>query len=181
MRRFLVPVLALSLLTSACFGTFQATRAVWNFNRDVGNKWLQEVVFLVFAIAPVYFVAGLVDVLALNTIEFWTGDNPMARTRVPVGEGRYVELERSEDGTLTVRDGDKVVRIVRDEAGLQATDAAGQVIATAHEVDGAFVMVDGAGSRSIDARAMARAATGPEALRELIVGLGGAGAVCAAR
>jgi hypothetical protein len=181
MRRFLAPLLALSLLTSACFGSFQATRAVWGFNRDVGGKVVQEVVFLAMVIVPVYEIAGLADVLIFNTIEFWTGNNPVADARVPVGDDRYVELERSEDGTLTVREGDRVVRITRDEAGLQATDAAGEVIATGHLVDGAFVVVDGEGSRSVDARAMARAAASPESARELILGLAGAGAVCAAR
>jgi hypothetical protein len=35
-------------------------------------------VFVVFHIIPVYEVAGVIDALVLNTIEFWSGNNPVS-------------------------------------------------------------------------------------------------------
>src|SRR4051812_37347309 len=64
--------------SSACFGGFHVTRKVYDFNKKVSpNKFVQEVVFLAFNIVPVYYVAGAADVLVVNTIEFWTGTNPV--------------------------------------------------------------------------------------------------------
>ena len=183
MRRFLVPLLAASLLLSACFGSFRATRAVWQFNDDVSpNKFVDEVVFLAMVIVPVYGIASLADALIFNTIEFWTGSNPLASNGAPAGDAAYVEVERNEDGSLTLRGADRTIRIERDEAGLQALDEAGEVIATAHRVDGALVVVDREGAKTVSAGALARvAATGPSAARELALGFAGQDALCVAR
>lgn len=77
----LVIMSALLVFTStlqSCFGSFNLTKKVYKFNKEVGNKWLQELVFIVFCILPVYNIAGFVDVFILNLIEFWTGSNPMS-------------------------------------------------------------------------------------------------------
>lgn len=74
----LVLVLCLfSFVLSGCYGSFQLTRKLWKWNGTVGDKWINEVVFLVMNIVPVYGVAGLVDVIVVNSIEFWTGKNPV--------------------------------------------------------------------------------------------------------
>lgn len=183
MRRFLVPVVAASLLLSACFGSFKATQGVWRFNDDVSdNKFVDEIVFLAMNIVPIYGIAALGDVILFNTIEFWTGDNPLARSGAPEADEASVEVQRDEDGSLTLRRGDEVIRIVRDEAGLQAIDAAGEVISTAHRVDGALVVVDRSGVRTVSAEALARvAAGGPQVARELALGFAAEGALCAVR
>jgi hypothetical protein len=75
----LVLVLCLfSFVLSGCYGSFQLTRKLWKWNGTVGDKWINEVVFLVMNIVPVYGVAGLVDVIVVNSIEFWTGKNPVS-------------------------------------------------------------------------------------------------------
>ena len=79
-RRTVVLTLTAAALTSSsgCFGSFNVTRKVYGFNKSVSpNKFVQEVVFLAFAIVPVYGVAGFVDVVVANTVEFWTGKNPV--------------------------------------------------------------------------------------------------------
>jgi len=64
--------------TSACFGSFNLTRKVYGFNKDVSkDKFVQELVFLAFNIVPVYGIAGFLDAVVVNTVEFWTGKNPV--------------------------------------------------------------------------------------------------------
>lgn len=67
-----------SLVQTGCIGSFSLTNKVLDFNRDLGDKFVQEAVFIAFLIIPVYEVTTLVDALVLNSIEFWTGDNPVS-------------------------------------------------------------------------------------------------------
>ena len=66
-----------SLATVGCYGPFNLTRRVHKWNGQAGDKWVQEVVFLAFAIVPVYGFAALGDAIVFNSIEFWTGNNPV--------------------------------------------------------------------------------------------------------
>lgn len=64
--------------TSACFGSFNLTRKVYGFNKGVSNdKFVRELVFLAFNFVPVYGAAGFIDAVVVNTVEFWTGKNPI--------------------------------------------------------------------------------------------------------
>lgn len=72
-------VSALLLISlSGCFGNFALTRKAYQFNESVGDKWVQQVVFWIMNIVPVYYAAGVLDVVLFNTVEFWTGSNPVA-------------------------------------------------------------------------------------------------------
>jgi hypothetical protein len=66
------------LIQTGCFGSFSLTRKVYNFNARVGDKFVNELVFLVFVVVPVYEISGLIDAVILNFIEFWSGSNPVA-------------------------------------------------------------------------------------------------------
>lgn len=83
-----------SLTFSSCIGTFVLTNRVLNWNRQVGNKFVNELVFFAFWILPVYEVVGLADVLVLNSIEFWSGSNPItASTKtIDTDHGRYLVI-----------------------------------------------------------------------------------------
>lgn len=71
--------LTVSLTQYSYIGSFQLTNNLYNWNRnDVSGKWGQELVFLAFVILPVYSLALLADGVVLNSIEFWTGQNPLA-------------------------------------------------------------------------------------------------------
>lgn len=80
LKILLTILLMSSVLTTqtGCFGSFGLTMKVYDFNKGVGDKWVQELVFLVMCAVPVYEIAGFIDVVVLNTIEFWTGSNPVA-------------------------------------------------------------------------------------------------------
>lgn len=62
--------------STSCIGSFSLTNRLLGWNRNVSNKFVNELVFFAFWILPVYEVSGLADLLVLNTIEFWSGQNP---------------------------------------------------------------------------------------------------------
>ena len=71
-------VLSLSFVQTSCIGGFKLTNKVYDFNKNLGSKFVNELVFLLMVIVPVYEISLLIDGLIINSIEFWTGSNPMA-------------------------------------------------------------------------------------------------------
>ncbi|MDE6825218.1 MAG: DUF3332 domain-containing protein, partial [Paramuribaculum sp.] len=67
----------LLLSQSSCIGTFSLTNNLLSWNRQIDNKFVNELVFFAFWILPVYEVSALADILVLNSIEFWSGNNPV--------------------------------------------------------------------------------------------------------
>ena len=90
----LVIALAGSMLTTSCIGNFALTNKLLAWNKTISNKFVNELVFFAFWIIPVYEVSALADVLVFNTIEFWSGNNPVdvaAADRVVEGsDGKYI-------------------------------------------------------------------------------------------
>jgi hypothetical protein len=80
---FLAPLLLFTTSLSACFGTFGLTRKVYTMNSNVGGKFVQTLVMYALTIVQVYTIAGFLDLIVFNLIEFWSGSNPMA---MKVGE-----------------------------------------------------------------------------------------------
>jgi len=85
--RFLSAVLGLSLMTTSCVGQFGLFNKVleWNIQTGQNNKWFQEGLFLLLNIIPVYGGALLVDGIVLNSVEFWTGTNPVTNKKAITG------------------------------------------------------------------------------------------------
>jgi len=80
MKRRTIVTLLLCMLTlsTACYGPFNATRRLHNWNGNVvENEWGQEGIFLGLVIIPVYGLWMLGDVIIFNSIEFWGGTNPI--------------------------------------------------------------------------------------------------------
>ena len=90
---FLCFLLSGSILFSSCIGSFQLFNNLREWNQGIGDKFVNELVFLAFNIIPIYGVAYIADVLVLNSIEFWTGNNPVAQA----GDVKEV---RGEDGIM---------------------------------------------------------------------------------
>ena len=77
--RALAGVLCLSIMASGCYGPFNLTRSLHDWNGTVvENEWGQEGIFLLLAIFPVYGLCMLGDAIIFNSIEFWGGDNPIS-------------------------------------------------------------------------------------------------------
>ena len=121
--------------SAGCFGTFALTRKLWNWNNTVSpNKWVKELVFFVFAVVPVYGLAALGDALIFNSIEFWSGNNPIA-------DGK-ASLERTPEG-VRVSMGDRVIDVTVREDGAEARDEKGALVSRVETTEDGVVVRDG--------------------------------------
>ncbi len=184
MRPFAL-LLALSSL-SGCFGSFELTKAVYSFNKDLSdNIVVQEVVFLAMVIVPVYGVSTFVDAVILNTLEFVTGDNPVGSALpesrlaqlpdgrtvvvVPGPGGAWIEVD---DGT-----GERRLRRLRRRARRLELLEGDQVLAVAELAGDGGIWVDaGDGLHHVDVAQVAAitdalATGGTEALAEAVAQL----------
>lgn len=112
LRRIMAIVLCASMLSmSSCIGSFSLTNRLLGWNNNVGNKFLNELVFFAFWVLPVYEVTGLADLLVLNSIEFWSGSNPMAKGTKTIdgNDGKYlVKCDGKGYDIISCNDGSKV-------------------------------------------------------------------------
>ena len=99
-------VVVISLMTagSGCFGPFNLTKNVYNWNSgikgsgEVNEKWMKEIVFFGMIVIPVYMFSALLDAFVFNAIQFWSGTNPVKVTQGPDGWPQEVRA-----GETTVR------------------------------------------------------------------------------
>lgn len=101
------------ILSTSCIGKFQLTNNLLAWNKTISNKFVNELVFIALCIVPVYEISALADVLVLNSIEFWSGSNPLAMgTRVIDGkDGRYLVECDGKGYTITSENDKSVVRL----------------------------------------------------------------------
>lgn len=66
-----------SISFQSCIGSFSLTNKVLTWNRNVDNKFVNELVFFAFWVLPVYEVTAVADLLVINSIEFWSGNKPL--------------------------------------------------------------------------------------------------------
>ena len=106
-----VLLLAGSCLCSSCIGSFSLFNKYAEWQRTMtDNKFVNAIVGF-FLGSVCYPVTLLVDSLVLNTIEFWSGDNPMAsnvgKTQKVTGQdGRIYAVKTLKDGyKVTAPDG----------------------------------------------------------------------------
>jgi hypothetical protein len=82
MKKIVASIVILAFFTTGCTGSFNLTRKVYNFHRSQTDKWSDELCFLIVALLPVYSLATLADAIVFNSIEFWTGKNPVEMTSI---------------------------------------------------------------------------------------------------
>jgi hypothetical protein len=116
-------------MMAGCYGSFNLTKKVYNWNGTMGGKWEKELVFLVLNVVPVYGIAATVDAVVLNSIEFWTGDNPMAST-VTTKDGATIVFN-ADKKALTLTYENKLVTFNQENGKTVAKDAQGKIIAYA--------------------------------------------------
>ena len=96
-----VVLLAGSFLCSSCIGSFSLFNKYekWQCNMT-NNKYVNGIVGLI--LQPIVgSICLTVDALVLNTIEFWTGSNPMAAGQVKTvmgQDGRYYAIKTLKNG-----------------------------------------------------------------------------------
>src|SRR5512142_3024759 len=101
-------------VTSACYGPFNLTRNVYHFNSgikgsgEVNEKWMKEILFFGMIVIPVYMFAALLDAFIFNSIQFWTGDNPVKATNA--GSDGATRVVRLGGITMTMVETDRGTR-----------------------------------------------------------------------
>ena len=95
-----------SLLFSSCVGSFGLFNRLSSWNQSIGSKFVNELVFLAFNIVPVYGVSYLADALVINSIEFWSGSNPMANVKKVKGENGNYMVKTLENGYSITKEGE---------------------------------------------------------------------------
>ena len=107
-----------SMLSTSCIGSFALTNKLLAWNRSVGNKIVNEHVINGFWILPVYEVSALADLVVINSIEFWSGSNPMASGKKVIDgqDGRYMVECDGKGYTITSENDGTEVRLDFDMA-----------------------------------------------------------------
>ena len=129
MKKCAAMLLVVALL-AGCIGSFGLTRKLWNWNKDQGEKVTQEVVYLLFNILPVYGITTFVDFFIINTIEFWTDENPVDAASLSQG-GTTLALFKQGDGTLRLETAQGTLVLQADEDGVTASSLEGEVLYSA--------------------------------------------------
>lgn len=98
---------ALALVAAGCVGKNNAYclhRGLADWNRTYHNeKWVNEAIFVGLHIIPVYQIFRLADILVFNSIDFWTGDNPVKGAFAGVdARGCDYRIVSNGDGTATL-------------------------------------------------------------------------------
>ena len=98
-----VVALSASMMMQSCIGSFALFNKVKNWNDHVGDKFVNELVFVAMWILPVYELSFAADLFILNSIEFWSGTNPaLAETKVIDGKDAQYLVAKNESGyTIT--------------------------------------------------------------------------------
>ena len=148
-------------ISTACFGPFNLTRTVYHWNNgikgsgEVNEKWMKEFVFFGMIIVPVYMFSALLDAFIFNSIQFWSGSNPIKAadlddagpTKVAqVGELTMRWTSTSEGATVTYeRRGiiERRARIVSNATGYQLLDEKNNTLAgVEYAADGTLTVLD---------------------------------------
>jgi len=148
-------------VSTACYGPFNLTKNVYRWNSgikgsgEVSEKWMKEFVFFGMIIVPVYMFSALLDAFIFNSIQFWSGDNPVkayelgddGQTKVAqVGDLTMKWTATSEGATVTYERHGSVERratIVSSETGYRLLDEKGLTLAEVeYAVDGALTVLD---------------------------------------
>ena len=110
----LICTLCGALTLPSCIGSFGLTNKLLTWNRHIDNKFVNELVFFAFWILPVYEVSGLADLLVLNSIEFWSGSNPVAKGKKVINgnDGRYLVECDGKGYTITSENDGSVARLL---------------------------------------------------------------------
>ena len=114
-----VSLMMASVMFSSCVGSFSMFNklAQWN-KRATKSKFLNELIFIV--ISPAYAFCSVADIFVLNTIEFWSGSNPMASNvgktvKVKGEDGKIYSVKYLADGYEVKRPSGEKFQFIHDE------------------------------------------------------------------
>ena len=102
-RRLIIAIvvaISASMMMQSCIGSFALYNKVMNWNDHVGDKFVNELVFVAMWILPVYELSFVADLFILNSIEFWSGSNPaLAQAETKIVDGKDAQYLVARDAT----------------------------------------------------------------------------------
>ncbi len=110
-------LLASSMMYTSCVGSYALFNkyAKWQTHMT-SNKYVNGIVGILIG----WLVGGIalfVDEIVLNTIEFWSGSNPIAKTTTIKGkDGRNYLVKQSREGYKITAPSGEVTMLIHDEA-----------------------------------------------------------------
>ena len=145
-------LLALVILLSSCTGSFQLANKVYTFNREIEDKWVEELVLIGLSALQVYSVTLVIDMVVFNAAEFWTGENPLSASKAP-GSQERVKVDDQEalmtylpDGRVKIEINDSGFLFERTDSGVVATSLDGETLYLAEtNPDGTVSVYDDSG------------------------------------
>lgn len=118
-RRFLtvaiVAALSSSFLFTSCIGSFGLTKKLLVWNQGIDNKFVNWIIFVL--ISPAYVVTTAADLLVINSIEFWSGSNPMQAgitKEVKGKDGKMYTIETLENGYKIENEAGELAYFIHD-------------------------------------------------------------------
>jgi len=148
-------------VTTACYGPFNLTRNVYHWNSnikgsgEVNEKWMKEFVFFGMIIIPVYMFSALLDAFIFNSIQFWSGDNPVkasepgddGQTKVVQVGGLTMRWTATSNGATVTYERHGIVErratIETNATGYRLIDETGALLAEAEKgQDGSVTLLD---------------------------------------
>jgi hypothetical protein len=82
MKYFLIGLMIVALSITGCTGSFNVTRNIYDLHSHRPQKLTDEIVFL--GCIPLYCGGILGDAIIFNSIEFWSGRNPIRSSQLDV-------------------------------------------------------------------------------------------------
>ena len=129
---------------TGCLGQMAVSGKVRAFNLEVAEgKWGREAVFLLLYIVPVYPLAGAIDLIIVNSIEFHTGTNPLTdKPRIALLDGHEMQVapdgsqatsRMNDDGSVTIEAVDAMgdqhtYRLVPTAGAIEVRDESGDEV-----------------------------------------------------
>lgn len=112
---FFASALSILITQTGCFGSFELVKKVYEVNDGVSdNKFVKSLVFWIGGF--IYGIAGFLDAVIFNLIEFWTGSNPIAMVEGEVeeqfmtikGESYKVVASKNQFSFYHIQDGESI-------------------------------------------------------------------------
>ena len=136
MKKIVASVVVFAFLAAGCTGSFSLTKKVYNFHRSQPDKWSDELCFLLVALIPVYSLSTFADAIVFNSIEFWTGKNPVdsasaePQNRVVQNGNEKVLMTYNPktDQVLVSSSGNRGIIFERNASSVTAKNEKGQVL-----------------------------------------------------
>ena len=85
--KFLAATVLVAFVMSSCMGSFKLSHSLYDWNSNIGSKFVNQIVFWCFT--PAYVVCLVGDMFILNNIEFWTDEEVFALNSGDVKQIEY--------------------------------------------------------------------------------------------